>query len=195
MVLLTACEEPSATVSSSATPLAAPVSTFAAPGPSDTPTDSSGSPATARNDLASGSAHRRLSSGPVEILLSYSSAIPQNQWTPGSTKPLALSASARLLHGDGRQIFLRTVTVRIDVVGDDGSRKPPGALVDEATVSPGYLVKSPNAYGQVFALPAVSEGSTGMTLNVTFEMLTQTAPRARTYSKQTVNDTILVALA
>jgi hypothetical protein len=131
----------------------------------------------------------------VEILVTYNSAIPQKQWTPGSTKPLALSASARLVHNNGRLIFLRTVTVRIDVAGDDGSRKPPGALVDEATVGPGYLIKSPNAYGQVFALPAVSEGSTGMTLNVTYEMLTQTAPKARTYSKQTVNDTITVALA
>ena len=191
VLTLTACQDAPSAVTSSSAPPASQVSTATTPSPSDTAV----SPGPTRNDLATGSAQRRLRSGPVELLVNYHSAIPQKQWTPASTKPLAISASARLLHPSGKQIFLRTVTVRIDVAGDDGSLKPPGAQVDEATVGPGYLIQSPNVYGQVFALPAVSDGSTGLTLNITYEMLTQTAPRARTYSKQTVNDTIVVSLA
>jgi hypothetical protein len=82
------------------------------------------------------------------------------------------------------------------VQGKGGVSLPaPGALSDQASVAPGYLVKSPYSYSQTFVLPAVDAAATEVTLSFTYELLLQTTPTSTAYAKQTATDTLTIAIA
>ena len=173
-----------------------PGATTAAPTVSATPTPTpTPSAAPVRNDLSKGSLKRELGAGGINLAVVYYSTLDLGQWTPQATKPFTISASGKFADGSKQDIFLTAVTVRIDVAGADGPLTAPEPLNDDANVSPGYLVKSPNAYGQVFSLPSVEPDATSVTLNITYQLLAPTAPKSKTYFKQSANDTIVIALA
>jgi hypothetical protein len=173
----------------------------ATPPPTVTPTQARtttappAQPTTApQNDLATGSAKRKLEAGGVRISINYWSTLPMSDWTSAAAKPLNLSASAKFIDGSKQDIFFSQVSVNVAVQGPKGPLAAPSALVDKATLIPGYLVTSPNSYGQVFTIPAVTARATSVTLDLTYEILAQTAPKARTYAKQTASDSLVIPI-
>jgi hypothetical protein len=172
----------------STTPSAAR-STTTRPKPAPTP---SARPTTVVNDLATGSARHKIEAGGVRLTINYWSTLPLDEWTAGVSKPLNLSASAKFIDGSKQNIFLSQVTVTIDVAGPTGPLTSPAALVDTASLAPGYLVKSPSSYGQVFTIGSLAATASSVNLALTYEMLAQTAPRSKTYAKQTASDTLVI---
>lgn len=164
------------------------------PTPSPTATPSKAG-AVQRNDLIKGSVKRKLGAGGMALTINYYSTLSLAKWTPAATKPLTLSASAKFNDGAKQDIFLRNVVMRIDVAGAKGPLAAPDPLKDEAGVSPGYLIKAPNAYGGIFTLPALPDDATSVTLNITYELLAPSTPKSKVYSKSSANDTLVIALA
>ena len=162
--------------------------------PSVVSSSASPTPAAAPNDLAKGSLTRRLTAGGIALEATYYSTLPLQRWTPAASKPLTVSVSGRFPDGSRQDIFLSDVEVRIDVTGSEGPLPAPEPLRDQASVSPGYLIRSPSTYGQVFTVPALPAQARGVTLNVTYQLLAPTAPQAKTYLKQSVNDTLSIPL-
>ncbi len=148
-----------------------------------------------RNDLGTGSAKRNIEAGGVRLSINYWSTLAMSDWTEGAAKPLNLSASAKFIDGSEQNIFLSKVSVNIAVAGVKGQLQGPRPLVDTSSVSPGYLIKAPNSYGQVFTIPALATGATAVTLTMTYEMLVQSAPKAKTYAKQTGSNDLVIPIA
>lgn len=169
--------------------------------PASTPTATTGSasptakPVKVRNDLAKGSARHHLGAGGLEISVDYWSTLDMASWTSQATKPLNLSMTADFMDGSPQDIFLSSLTVTVDVRGPQGALSSPQPLMDRAPVTPGYLVTSPNAYVQVFNLPKVEDGASSLTLNLTYEVLAQSAPKSKKYLKQSTSDSLVIALA
>jgi hypothetical protein len=147
-----------------------------------------------KNDLSRGVAKHTLDAGAIELKTVYYSTMPMARWTPEANKPLTLSLTADFPEGYKQDIYLAEVDVRIDVTGPDGPLEAPAPIVDQATVSPGYLVKKPNSYGNVFTVPAVPEGAQSVTLTFTYQLLAPSKPKSKTYSKQVTTDTVTVAI-
>ncbi|SDT14081.1 hypothetical protein SAMN04488543_3136 [Friedmanniella luteola] len=168
-----------------------------APSASATPT-ASPSPSPTRslaNDLAKGSAKRTLNAGGVEVAVNYYSDVPLDQWSPEATKPLKVSLTASFPDGSEQDIYLRSVQARVDVAGADGPLPAAESITDQADVDPGYLVTEPSSYSDVLTLPAVDAAARSVTLNLTYELLAQSAPKSKRYLKQTASDTLRIALA
>jgi len=147
-----------------------------------------------KNDLSRGVAKHTLDAGAIELKTVYYSTMPMAQWTPEASKPLTLSLTADFPEGYKQDIYLAEVDVRIDVTGPDGPLEAPAPIVDQATVSPGYLVKKPNSYGNVFTVPPVPEGAQSVTLTFTYQLLAPSKPKSKTYSKQVTTDSVTVAI-
>jgi hypothetical protein len=148
-----------------------------------------------QNDLATGSAKRTIDAGGVRVKINYWSTLDMSDWTANAAKPLDLSASAKFIDGSEQNIFLSKVSVNIAVSGAKGALAGPDPLVDMSTVTPGYLIKSPSSYGQVFTIPALAAGATAVTLTLTYELLVQSAPKAKTYSKQTASNDLVIPIS
>jgi hypothetical protein len=147
-----------------------------------------------KNDLSRGVAKHTLDAGAIELKTVYYSNMPMAQWTPQANKPLTLSLTADFPEGYKQDIYLAEVDVRMDVAGPDGPLAAPTPVVDSATVSPGYLIKKPNSYGNVFTVPAVPADAQSVTLTFTYQLLAPSKPRSKTYSKQVTTDTVTVAI-
>jgi hypothetical protein len=174
--------------STAAVPAATPSTAKATPVPPPAPTT------TAQNDLATGSAKRKLEAGGVRLSINYWSTLAMDEWTRTAAKPLNMSASAKFIDGSKQDIFLSKVTVNVEVQGATGPLKAPAPLVDETSLTPGYLIKSPSSYGQVFTISTLAPKATSVTLALTYELLAQTAPKAKTYAKQTASDTLTIPI-
>lgn len=178
--------------STAATPAgasSAPASTATTPSPTPTP-----KVAKVRNDLAKGSAKHQLGAGGVKISVSYWSTLDMMSWTPEATKPLNLSLTADFTDGSDQDLFLSSVTVTTDVKGAAGTLQAPEPLVDQAPVTPGYLITSPSSYVKVFSIGEVDPSATSLTLNLTYEVLAQSAPKSKQFLKQSAGDTLVIAL-
>lgn len=179
----------------SPTPTRAGTASAVAPTPkASASTAPTASTAPVQNDLAKGSAKRKVEAGGVSLSINYWSTLPMGDWTGAALKPLNLSASAKFIDGSERDIFLSKVTVNVAVDGPEGPLKAPAALLDQSTLDPGYVVKSPSSYGQVFTIPALASGATSVTVVLTYELLAETEPDAMTYAKQTASDTLTMPI-
>jgi hypothetical protein len=147
------------------------------------------------NDLSRGSLKRTLGAGGVKLSVVYYSTLSMADWTPAATKPLTLSLVADFVDGSTQNIYLTEARLAIDVAGDDGPLAPLKPIVDQASVKPGYLVKAPTSYGQVFTVPALPSGARAVTVNFTYELLVQSAPKSKEFSRQSAADTVTIALA
>lgn len=177
---------PSASSSASSTPRTKPT---AAPTTTEAPTEP------VRNDLRKGSLRRVLTAGNTELTIKYWSTLDLGRWTPQAAKPLNVSASAAFTDDSEQDIYLSKTQVAIDAVDAIGKSHAVDPLVDQATVSPGYVITAPTSYGQVFTIPAVPTNSRSVTLTITYELLVQTAPDVKRYSRQAAVDIIEIALA
>ena len=156
---------------------------------------SSGEITSIQNDLSSGSTQRNLTAGNISLAVNYWSDLAMDSWTAGANKPLNMSMVATLAADEGQRVYLSKVTVVAAVTGPKGTLTAPAALVDQANVAPGYLVKSPYSYGQSFVLPALDGAATSISLAITYELLLQTTPTSAEYAKQTATDLLTIAIA
>ena len=96
---------------------------------------------------------------------------------------------------DSKQnIYLSKLTMIVDVAGPEGPLPAPTPTVDEASVVPGYLITAPTSYGQVLTLAALDPAAESVTINLTYELLIQTAPKSTQYAKQGASDTLVISL-
>ncbi|PJJ55621.1 hypothetical protein [Compostimonas suwonensis] len=147
------------------------------------------------NELATGSTERKLVAGDAALTVRYWSSLSMDQWTVNANKPISFGLSATLGTDAGQGVYLSKVTLVPAVAGESGALAAPGAVSDQANVSPGYSIKDPYSYSQTFILPAVDPAATSMTLSFTYELLIQTTPTSTEYSKQTASDTLTIAIA
>lgn len=149
----------------------------------------------AQNDLKKGDKLKRtFNAGDVTVNVAYATTLPTKDWTPVALKPLSVTLTAIVNSDGGKKIYLTRVTVDSVVTSEGESLEAPPPLVDTANISPGYIVTFPSTYAQVFTIPAVDDGATEVSLNLTYEMLLQTDPLARDYQKQTATDTVIIPL-
>jgi len=147
------------------------------------------------NELATGSARHSLAAGDIAMTVDYWSTLSMDRWTPDAAKPISFSLVTSLGHDEGQAVYLSRVTLNTAVFGPLGALPAPHPSGDQATVSPGYLVKSPYSYSQSFVLPAIDPTATSVTLTFTYELLLQTTPTSGEYAKQTATDTVTIAIA
>ncbi|HEY0259208.1 MAG TPA: hypothetical protein VGC18_05095 [Lacisediminihabitans sp.] len=164
--------------------------------PSPTPTPSKTSVITTiHNDLAAGSTKRLLGAGAIALTVNYWSDLAMDQWTASANKPISFSMVGTIDGDQGQAVYLSEVSAVLAVNGPDGPLTAPAPLDDRATITPGYLVKSPYSYSQTFVLPALDNRATSVTLSFTYQLLLQTTPTSSEYAKQTASDSLTVAIA
>jgi len=163
--------------------------------PNATPKPSSTAITTVVNELANGSTKHELTAGSIGLSVDYFSTLSMDQWTADANKPLSISMVANLTNDEGQAVYLSNMTLLVAVYDADGALTGPPQLADRATVTPGYLVKSPYSYSQTFILPAVDPNATYVKLSLTYELLLQSTPTSAQYAKQTASDTLTVAIA
>ena len=174
---------------------AAPWDVAATASPTSTPKPTSTAITTVVNELATGSTKHQLTAGSIGLAVDYYSTLSMDQWTADASKPLSISMIASITGDEGQAVYLSNMTLLVSVYGPDGKLDGPPELADRATVSPGYLVKTPYSYSQTFNLPAVDPDATYVQLSLTDELLLQTTPTSTQYAKQTASDTLTIAIA
>ncbi|MGI8457697.1 MAG: hypothetical protein ACR2LI_06260 [Propionibacteriaceae bacterium] len=197
VVTAAGCSTPPWQVAGSASP-SADASATPTPTASGTPKSSPTAKAVkpVKNDLATGSAHSTLSAGAVTMKVDYWSNLSMAAWTPAVAKPLNMSLTATLDGGaDNQGVFITKVSMVPTVTGPKGVLQGPAAIVDQATTTPGYSVRKPQSYSSVFTIPALDTAATSVSLSITYEMVVQTAPKSKQYSKQTASDSLSIVLA
>jgi len=173
-------------------PWLADSSTSSSPEPSPT---ASATIQTIKNDLASGSTKRTLTAGSIGLSVDYWSDLAMDKWTPSANKPLSVSLTAALAPDDGQQVYLSKVSAVVAVTDGKKSLPAPAPISDQATISPGYLIKTPYSYTYTFVLPALDPKATSVTVDLVYELLLQSTPTSAQYAKQTATDTITIAIA
>jgi len=150
---------------------------------------------TIKNDLASGSTKRTLAAGSIALSVDYWSDLAMNKWTATANKPLSVSLTAALAPDDGQQVYLSKVSAVVAVTKGTKALPAPAPISDQATISPGYLIKTPYSYTYTFVLPALDPRATSVTVDLVYELLLQSTPTSSQYAKQTATDTITIAIA
>lgn len=156
---------------------------------------STGAPAPVPNDLSSGSTQRELQAGAVAATIDYWSTLSMDQWTATALKPLSLSLTTTVTPDDGKKVYLQRTSVVAVPATAEGELTPLPAQTDTATVSPGYLVLSPQSYSQTFMVGEVPEEADRVILRIQYDFLMQTAPDSSDYAKQTATDVLTISLA
>ena len=174
---------------------AAPWDVAATTSPTSTPKPTRTAITTVVNELAAGSTKHQLTAGSIGLAVDYYSTLSMDQWTADASKPLSISMIASITGDEGQAVYLSNMTLLVSVYGPDGKLDGPPELADRATVSPGYLVKTPYSYSQTFNLPTVDPDATYVQLSLTYELLLQTTPTSTQYAKQTASDTLTIAIA
>jgi len=162
--------------------------------PSTTPSPSA-TIRTIKNDLASGSTKRTLTAGSIGLSVNYWSDLAMDKWTASANKPLSVSLSGSLTPDDGQQVYLSKVSAVVAVTDGKKNLPAPAPISDQATISPGYLIKAPYSYTYTFVLPALDPKATSVTVDFVYELLLQSTPTSAQYAKQTATDTITIAIA
>ncbi len=172
-------------------PSAAPSSAAASPSPSPSKTKAP------RNDLRRMPLKRTLRAGKVTVDVSYSSAVPVDQWRPGDNKPLQITLTARNVAKPGQKLYLTRLTGNLAPADDTGPLDAPRPLSDTTNISPGFIVTPPNRYNQNFVVPALDDATTTLTMYFTYEFVIEVnrTTTNRDYAKRSFDDTVVISLA
>lgn len=148
-----------------------------------------------RDDLSSGRAAQTFPAGNLSVNATYATTLPTTKWTPSATKQVDVTVSAMDNASGKTKVYLSRVTCTISASDDTGPIAGPSTLTDTANINPGYLASFPYSYEQVFTVPTVDEGATGLTFSFKYELLTAVSDDTKDYTKQTAVSTIQVPLA
>lgn len=137
-----------------------------------------------RGDLFAGSLMRKLPAGDRTLVIAYwTDADPA---TLSATTPTIVKLAARLEGGDSKN----TVKVsRFLATADDGSTST--TLAEDRGE---FVITPPYAYGTALTIRPSNPTTTSVGLSIQFELLVETAPGSGAYFRQTVLDTVRVAL-
>ena len=78
--------------------------------------------------------------------------------------------------------------------GPDGALDAVKPITDQADTAPGYVIRSPYSYTQVFQLPALPTAATSVDINIVYEVLVQSQPKSKEYARQSASDQLTIAL-
>jgi len=117
-----------------------------------------------------------------------------DRWTADAVKPISLSMVTTVTPNDGQKVYLQKASMTAVPANSSQTFEALSAQVDEATVTPGYLVLSPYSYSQTFNVGAVPAEATYVTLQFQYDYLVQTTPTSSEFAKQTATDTLTVAI-
>ena len=182
-------------------PVSTPRPTYTATRPSASSSPStpaareSASPSGAdRNDLAKLPLRRSVSEGPLTVNISYGTRLAIKDWQAGVRKPVRVMLTAVNRNNRSQNIYLQRASADVTAYGDNGFVERPESVVDAASIIPGFIVKSPNTYNQIFNLPAVDDSASRLTIDFTYELMIQVSvgKEFADYSKQVATDTIVV---
>ncbi len=148
-----------------------------------------------QNDLSGGATERTLTAGAVSATVNYWSTLRMDRWTASAVKPVSLSMVTTITPNDGQKVYLQRATMTATPANATETFAPLDPQVDQATVSPGYLVLSPYSYSNTFNVGSVPAGATFVTVQFDFDFLVQTTPTSNEYAKQTATDTLTIAIA
>jgi hypothetical protein len=146
-----------------------------------------------RPGIRIGEAHAHA--GDITLTVTYWSDLSMKKWTAAANKPLSISATATLGTDQGQSVYLSKLTITPAVSNESKALPSPDPLSDPASVSPGYLVKSPYSYSQTFTLPPLDSHATSIALTIDYELLLQSTPTSAAYAKQAVSDHLTIAIA
>ena len=192
-LILSACSEQGEPVS--VTTPSEHVSSTALPSSKEPSIPSTGKPP--RNDLKTGHLTRTLKAGNVKVAVEYSLRNRVERWSPDVDQPLTVSMTTVSQSGHaltGQKIYLSRVTADLEVSDATGHLDSPDAPVDQADISPGFLVTSPSSYTEVFRLPSLPDEATRLTIDFRYELLfSQPRSNPRDFAKRTVTDTLVIS--
>lgn len=162
--------------------------------PSETPSPEP----SVRNDLSKLPLNRVISAGNLEVSIEYNTRLPLDQWEDTLPKPLHVTVTAVNRRSARQKIFLTRATATVIASNDTGTLESPPSTTDEAEISPGYIITSPNTYNQTFMLPSVDTSTTTLTIDVNYELVQEVARDeelgVRDFAKQVASDTIVVPI-
>jgi hypothetical protein len=192
-VLLSSCaalglEPKSGQSSTSPATQSAPSSTV--PTSSSSP-EATSVPTAGRNDLKTKRLDRRFRAGSIRITVTYTTSETFDRWRPGVPEPLNITMTAR--GAGGQKVYLSRLTIYMDISDDTGPLGGPEPIVDSADnagISPGFLVTTPNTYNQVFVLPPLPDGARTLVLSLRYEILLLQGPHD--YVKRAATDSIVM---
>lgn len=147
-----------------------------------------------RNDLAAGPLTKKITAGDAVLTVSYSSILPANRWTAAEEKPLSLQVTAELTRGAGRAVYLTLLRVSYGVTGHSVVLPAPAPFTDRVIGPPGFALGAPGDYRQTLMLPPLEEGADTVRLAITYVVLVASAPGSVRYTKQTVTDSLTIAI-
>ena len=149
------------------------------------------------NDLAKVPLKRTINAGPLTVSVEYTSRLAIADWRAGVSKPLRLNLTAVNKGKAGQKVYLIQATATVTAYDEAGPLGTPSTLSDETNINPGFIVTFPNTYNQTFALPAVDDGATELTIDLTYELAQEVAKGkdGRDFAKQVATDTVTVPLA
>jgi hypothetical protein len=194
---LTACGGDTPTPAPRPTNSTSPQSSGSSPSATPTSTRSPSASESARNDFAELPLRRSIDASALRVVLEYNTRLPVEEWQPRSPKPIRVSLSAANRRNRNQNVYLLRTTAEVTVIGENGFVERPPAVIDVANIVPGFIVKPPSTYNQVFNLPGVDDAATSMTIDFTFEFVVQVSAQREfgDYAKQVASDTVVVPIA
>ena len=144
------------------------------PSPSTPTVSESASPSeSARNDLKKIPLKRSVKAGPLTARVEYTTALPIKDWRTGVPRPVQVNLTAVNRVNRSQNVYLLRATAEVTAHGDNGFVDRPPPIVDVANIIPGFIVKSPSDYNQIFNLPPVDSSATRLTIEFTYELVIQ----------------------
>jgi hypothetical protein len=186
-------ERPAAAPSTPASPTAAPQASAAASAPADATDGETTSAETTivnshadRGDLYRGSLTRKLSAGDRTVVVDY--------WTDADPKTFSATTSTVVklsahLEGSDSSSATEVKVSRFLATEDDGTTTT--TLSEDRGE---FVITSPYSYGTALTVRPADPTATSVTLSVQFELLVETAPGSGAYARQTVLDSVRIAL-
>jgi hypothetical protein len=161
-----------------------PAQSLAASTPSPEPSPTAAAVVVDRGDLAFGSSSRRLPIGNRAVVVDYWS--DTDPATLSATVPTVLKFSAHI--GDEDHVHAVKVS-RFLATADDGN-----ATVTLSEDRGEFVLTPPYSYGTALTIRPTDPSTKIVTVAIQMELLVETAPRSGAYFRQTVVDSIRIAL-
>lgn len=136
--------------------------------------------------LDTGSAERVLDAAGLHLILDYWTTDSATAWTPSSQGQVQLSAKVTGLK-DRRVVKVTRVAVVAPPTSPHGSN---AVVLDDRGQ---FVVRAPYTYQSAFALPVYPASTAGVTLNVTVDLLVETAPGSSVYTRLTQQDRLYLS--
>jgi hypothetical protein len=135
-------------------------------------------------DLDSGSVTHSLAAGSRKVVIDYWTTEDAQGWRAKDQKSIQLSAH---IEGGGNTVMLKVT--RFLATADDGTTRT--SVLDDRGE---FVITPPFSYTTALSVLPSAARATSLTLYAQFDLLVETAPKAGTFFRQTVLDSITLPL-